>query len=118
MDRRTFLRLLATGGSAAVAVATFGMEDPERFGWMPGKAFALPSPSVEPKRLDGWMNGTFLQEGDVITIAGYYAVNPPRQLQEFLVTGATSTSVDLRKVQIRPSVLPTGFGHRLFRLTG
>lgn len=81
MNRRHFLSMLAT---AAAGIAL----DPERALWTPG-AKTIFLPPVRPVELattvSQWDAGLFAV-GDIITIEGWYAENPPtRKLQEFVV---------------------------------
>jgi hypothetical protein len=89
MNRRGFLQTLAAGLAGAAL-------DPERLLWKPGaKTFFLPTlkPIVQPV---GWVvsAGGLFMPGDIVTLAGHYAMNPltrqpTKHLQQFVVTMGT-----------------------------
>lgn len=63
---------------------------------------------------DGWTSGdSTLNEGDVFTIAGVFAVNPQNrvstgQLQEFTVTAQISDTSGAKSIAISPAIVTTG----------
>ncbi len=82
MNRRGFLGMWG----AAIAGATL---DPEELLWVPGKKLiSIPKPAV--------VLAQHFEIGDIITIAGRYAINPrtfeyESGLQRFVVTGVTES---------------------------
>jgi hypothetical protein len=81
MNRRAFLTTLAAGLAGAAL-------DPERLLWVPGKKTIF-LPPLRPIAAQG-----FLRAGDIFTINGFYAVNPPSRRELFVVrevVGATIT---------------------------
>lgn len=132
MDRRSFLRLLATGGSATVALVAAGV-DLDQLGWTPGRKTFIDAPpggwtSVHdtktgisirlvkqydvtedrfPSRMDTVLVSSPFQVGDIITIAGRYAENPKtyerKSLQAFVVTEVAEPTVTLAIHQAPPS---------------
>ncbi len=89
MNRRSFF-------SALAAIAATAALDPERLLWRPGaKLISIPQ---GPRLIDPH---EFLHLHDMITIAGYYAVNPvtgkevPGVLQWYTVVGYAESSVEL-----------------------
>lgn len=101
LTRRAFLRRLGFGTVAAAAAAT-GVVDLERLLWVPGeRTIVIPAAVIE----------STLNVGDVITIAGRYAIDPvtrkaTRRLQTFTIIGAADGVVGAsrRKIEIVPGI--------------
>lgn len=91
MNRRGFLGFLG----AAIAGASL---DPERLLWKPGeKLISIPRPMLgsEPGTISYWSGGDLAYNvGDILTIEGMYAINPPTgtpiSLQRFTVISLDS----------------------------
>ena len=104
MNRRLFLRLLGLGAAGAVV-------DPDALLWTPGKKTIF-LPAERPMRIpgvtppDGWLAAAnSLRTGDIITIEGVYAINPPFSgLQKYIVGERTATEIVLTQ-QIDPAIL-------------
>lgn len=63
--------------------------------------------------IDTWTTGTTIKAGDVITIAGVYAVNPVTkkstgQLRQFVVDADVTAAGNAGTISVTPSVIPSG----------
>lgn len=63
--------------------------------------------------ITGTNNGDFLNVGDVVTLAGCFAVNPQNRqstgsLQQFVVTAKTTIAGGVANLSVYPAVTPTG----------
>lgn len=106
IDRRAFLRRFGFGTVAAAAAAS-GVVDLERLLWVPGeKTIFLPEPDILPVAFD-------LAVGDLLTVEGWYALNPitlkpTTLLKQFLVTQNMKSGGVLQESRLYPKVIREG----------
>jgi hypothetical protein len=116
MNRRGFLSALIAAGTAAAI-------DPEKLLWEPGrKLISIPKPGPMIVS-DGWASDFVgkLRIGDKFTIPGFYAVNPLKFHQLFIVTAVHESGhvrAELKPVPWGPedfqaaAVIARGSSHR------